>query len=77
MLVDAGMTLMEPIVAGTGEAAACCGIDGELGTLEAGKLADLLVVDGDPLRDVTVLQDRERVRLVLKEGQVFRNLMGQ
>ena len=77
MLVDAGMTPMEAIVAGTGEAAACCGIDGELGTLEAGKLADLLVVDGDPLRDVTVLQDRERVRLVLKEGQVFRDFRRQ
>ena len=77
MLVDAGMTPMEAIVAGTGEAAACCGIDGEVGTLEAGKLADLLVVDGDPLRDVTVLQDRERVRLVMKGGEVFRDLRRQ
>ena len=77
MLVDAGMTPMEATVAGTGEAAACCGIGGDVGTLEAGKLADLLVVDGNPLQDITVLQERERVRLVMKEGQVFRDLMGQ
>ena len=77
MLVDAGMTPMEVIVAGTGEAAACCGIDGEVGVLGEGKMADLLVVDGNPLQDITVLQDRERVRLVMKEGQVFRDLMTQ
>ncbi len=77
MLVDAGMTPMEAIVAGTGEAAACCGIDGEVGTLEAGKLADIIVVDGNPLQDITILQERERVRLVMKGGQVFRDLTGQ
>ena len=77
MLVDAGMTSMEAIVAGTGEAAACCGIDGEVGTLEAGKLADLIVVDGNPLHDITILQERARVRLVMKGGQVFRDLTGQ
>ena len=76
MLVDAGMTPMEAIVAGAGEAAACCGIDEELGVLAPGKLADLIVVDGNPLHDITVLQERERVRLVMKGGQVFRNLLG-
>ena len=77
MLVDAGMTPMQAIVAGTREAAACCGLGDHLGTLEPGKLADVLVVDGDPLRDVTVLQERGRVRLVMKEGRVFRNLLGE
>ena len=75
MLADAGMTAMQAIVAGTREAAVCCGLGEDLGTLEAGKLADVIVVDGNPLGDVTVLQDRERVRLVMKEGQVFRNLL--
>ena len=75
MLVDAGMTPMQAIVAGTGEAAACCGLGDDLGTLEAGKLADIVVVDGDPLRDITVLQERERVKLVMKEGTVYRNLL--
>ena len=76
MLSDAGMTPMQAIVAGTREAAACCGLEGDLGTLEAGKLADLIVVDGNPLGDVTVLQERDRIRLVMKEGQVFRDLLG-
>lgn len=75
MLVDAGMTPMQAIVSGTGEAAACCGLGGDLGTLEPGKLADVIVVDGDPLADITVLQDRERVQLVMKEGQVYRDLL--
>ena len=77
MLVDAGMTPMQAIIAGTREAAACCGLEGDLGTLEPGKLADLIAVEGDPLRDITVLQDRERVRLVMKEGQAYRDLITQ
>ena len=75
MLADAGMTPMQALVAGTREAAACCGLEDDLGTLEAGKLADLIVLDGNPLSDVTVLQERERIRLVMKEGTVLRNLI--
>jgi predicted amidohydrolase YtcJ len=48
--------------------------ESELGTLEAGKLADLVVVGGDPLRDIAVLQDRSRLS-VMKGGRfVTRNL---
>ena len=75
MLVDAGMSTMQAIVAGTGEAAACCGLNDDLGTLGPGKLADIIVVDGDPLRDITVLQDRDNIRVVMKEGQVYRDLI--
>ena len=75
MLVDAGLTPMEALIAGTSEAAACCGLGSDLGTLEAGKLADLIVVDGNPLADITVLQDRERVKVVMKEGSIYRNLL--
>ena len=75
MLVDAGMTPMQAIVAGTGEAAACCGLGSDLGTLETGKLADVIVVDGDPLADITVLQERDNIRLVMKEGAVYRDLL--
>ena len=75
MLADAGMTPQQAIAAGTREAAACLGLERDLGTLEPGKLADLIVVDGNPLEDITLLQQRDRIRLVMKEGQVFRDLL--
>ncbi|HEU4759759.1 MAG TPA: hypothetical protein VFT91_07235 [Dehalococcoidia bacterium] len=44
--------------------------------MEEGKLADLIAVDGDPLSDMGVLADAGRVRLVVKEGQVVKDLDG-
>ncbi len=73
LLVDAGMTPTQALLAATSEAAACCGLEGELGRIEPGKTADLVVVDGDPLGDITVLQEPERIHLVMKEGKVFRD----
>ena len=75
MLADAGMTPMQSIVSGTGDAAACCGLGDDLGTLETGKVADILIVDGDPLRDITALQERDNIRLVMKEGRIYRDLL--
>mgnify|MGYP000623925392 CR=1 FL=1 len=43
------------------------------GATEPGMLADLLVVDGDPLEDVTILQDRARLRLIVKDGVIVKN----
>jgi imidazolonepropionase-like amidohydrolase len=57
-------------VAATRNAAHVCGLDAELGTLEAGKTADVLVVNGDPLRDLNALLN---VRLVIHRGVVIRN----
>ena len=71
LLVDAGMTPMQALVAGTGWAGACLDMEDRIGTVETGKLADLIVVAGDPSADVTVLQDKERIRLVMKEGRIF------
>ncbi len=48
---------------------------GMLGTLEAGKWADLVVVDGDPTEDITVLQDHQRIRAVMRDGVLFRGLL--
>ena len=72
-LVEAGMTPMQAIIAATSWAAECCGIEKEVGTVEKGKAADLVVVDGDPLRDIALLQDRSRIKLVMKEGKVYSN----
>lgn len=64
---DAGMTPLEVIVASTGDAAAAMGIADRRGTLEIGKAADVLVVDGDPLQSVAAIT---RVVAVLKDGVV-------
>ncbi|BCI52564.1 hydrolase [Mycolicibacterium litorale] len=65
-----GLTPMQAIVAGTSAAAELCGLSDRLGTVEAGKLADLVVVRGDPLADIDTLGDAENILLVLKEGRV-------
>ncbi len=68
LMAEAGMTPMQIIVAATKNAATVCGLDRELGTLEPGKLADVLVVDGDPLTDVHALT---QTRLVLRDGVII------
>ncbi|MBI4637555.1 MAG: amidohydrolase family protein [Candidatus Rokubacteria bacterium] len=70
-LIEAGMSAMQALQAATGRAAECLGLEREIGTVEKGKWADLVVVDGDPLRDVRVLQDPSRIRLVLKAGETI------
>jgi imidazolonepropionase-like amidohydrolase len=67
MMSTGGLNEMEAIVAATRNAAACCCLDDRLGTLQPGKLADLLIVDGNPLVDITVLQDIDRLN-VYQEG---------
>jgi imidazolonepropionase-like amidohydrolase len=69
-LVEAGLTPMQALRAATQGAAQCLGLERELGTLEKGRLADLVVVNGSPLADVTVLLDTARIELVLKSGAV-------
>jgi imidazolonepropionase-like amidohydrolase len=65
LMVEGGMTPMDAIVATTRSSAELMGLEEELGTLEVGKRADLVVVDGDPL-DVTTLADR--ISAVYQDG---------
>lgn len=69
-LVEAGLTPMQALRSATGWAAECLGMEADVGTVQAGRLADLVVVDGDPLADVTLLERPERILLVLKGGEV-------
>jgi imidazolonepropionase-like amidohydrolase len=69
-MAQAGMTPMQIVVAATQNAAHVCNLDGEIGTLETGKAADILVVRGDPLQDLQALAD---VRLVIHNGLVIRD----
>jgi imidazolonepropionase-like amidohydrolase len=69
LMQQAGMTSMQIIIAATKNAAHVCNLDADLGTLEAGKIADILVVDGDPLEDLSMLQ---KVRMVIHDGVIIR-----
>lgn len=65
-----GLTPMQAIVAGTSASAELCGLADDLGTVEAGKLADLVIVRGDPLADIDAVGVPDNILLVLKEGRV-------
>lgn len=65
-----GMSAMEAIRAGTYNSAFALGMQDQIGTLEEGKLADILVVDGNPLADIQVLQDPARFTMIMKDGAV-------
>jgi len=75
-LVEAGLTPMQALRAATQWAAACLGLEGEVGTIEQGRLADLVLVGGDPLDDVTLLLDPARIELVLKGGAICADRRG-
>jgi len=67
---EAGLSPMQTIVATTANAARALGWDRWLGTLEPGKVADLVVVSGNPLENMRLLADRRNIKLVLKNGQI-------
>lgn len=69
-LVRFGVRPMDAIRAGTAWAAQACAVDARVGTLESGKLADVVAVEGDPLRDIEALS---RVQLVVKGGRRYEN----
>ncbi len=69
-MIEAGMPAMEAIKAATINAADLLGMKDQLGSIEAGKLADIVAVDGDPLKDSKVF---EKVVFVMKDGVVYKN----
>ena len=69
-LAACGLSPMETIVAGTRNSAATLGILADVGTLEVGKRADLLLLNGDPLADLSILQEPERIQLVIRDGRL-------
>ncbi len=68
-LVEMGMTPMEAIQTATIQSAALLALADRIGSIEPGKLADLVVVDGDPLADIRLLADAERIRQVVLNGR--------
>ena len=68
-----GFSPTDALVAATNHGGAMMGRGHEFGQLHPGWLADLIVVDGDPIEDIAVLQDRGRINLVMKDGEIVRN----
>jgi imidazolonepropionase-like amidohydrolase len=69
-MVKYGQTPMQAIQSATTVAAELLGMQDKLGSVEQGKLADIVAVDSDPLRDISVL---EHVKFVMKAGVVYRH----
>jgi imidazolonepropionase-like amidohydrolase len=69
LLVKAGLTPIDAIFAGSRNASALIGAPQDIGSVQAGRYADIVAVDGDPLADITTLQ---RVQFVMKGGDVFK-----
>jgi imidazolonepropionase-like amidohydrolase len=68
--VDLGMKPIDALKAGTSSDAELLGLADKLGSLEAGKLADVVAVPGDPLQNIRVT---EQVLFVMKEGIIYKN----
>jgi imidazolonepropionase-like amidohydrolase len=69
-----GMSPMQAIVCATSRAAQCIERP-DVGALEAGRLGDVVVFDGDPLENVRLLEERARIKLVLKDGRAYRDAL--
>ena len=67
-MIHHGLAPSEALLSATQVAAAAIGLEEHIGTVEEGKLADLLIVDGDAISEPEILQDLNRVWLVLQLG---------
>jgi len=70
LYVELGMTPMDAIQTATKNAAEAIKLGADLGTIERGKFADILAVDGDPSASISVLTEKKNIRMVMKEGEV-------
>ncbi|MBN8654779.1 MAG: amidohydrolase family protein [Anaerolineae bacterium] len=68
-----GMTPMQTIVSTTKTAAECLGWGDKVGTIEAGKLADIILLKTDPLKDIRSLENIDNIPLVMKDGKVVKD----
>jgi len=69
--VKLGMKPMDALLTATRNAAHAIKMEKDLGTVEAGKLADMIAVNGDPLADIACLQEKKNIQIVMKEGRLY------
>jgi imidazolonepropionase-like amidohydrolase len=68
-----GMTPMDAIISATKYGGQIILMEDQIGTLQVGKLADILVVDGNPLEDIRILQDHSKLQVILQDGKYIKN----
>jgi imidazolonepropionase-like amidohydrolase len=69
-----GMEPKEALIAATRVAAEAVGLKDKVGTIEKGKIADLIAVSGDPLSNLDILMSKDNIKLVIKEGKIIKKL---
>lgn len=74
LMVNIGMNPMETIVATTKKAAECLGWEDRVGTIQSGKLADIILVKTNPLQDIRSLEKVDNIALVMKDGRVVKDI---
>lgn len=77
LMVNMGMTHMEAIVATTKTASECLGWQDQVGTVQTGKLADIVIAKTDPLRDIRSLENTDNIALVMKDGRIVKDRRSQ
>jgi imidazolonepropionase-like amidohydrolase len=74
LLNEMGLSARQALQAGTKVSAACLGWQNKIGTLEAGKLADIVVCKGNPLENIRLLEDPQNIVLVIKDGKIVKDI---
>ncbi len=77
LMVNIGMDPMEAIVATTKTASECLGWQDQVGTVQAGKLADIVIVKTNPLQDIRSLENNDNISVVMKDGKIVKDLRGK
>jgi imidazolonepropionase-like amidohydrolase len=72
-----GYKPMDALVAATRLGARAMRMDDQIGTLQPGKRADLLVIEGNPLHDISLLEDRGNISCIMTDGQFFRRSVAE
>ncbi|MDR0900033.1 MAG: amidohydrolase family protein [Methanobrevibacter sp.] len=72
-LTNLGMTPMEAIIAGTFNSAKCLGIENKTGSIEVGKIADLIITEKDPLENISILSSPNNILFIMQNGKVVKN----
>ncbi len=69
-----GFTPEESVMSATKWGGQIMNMDGELGLIKEGYLADLLLVKGDPAKDISILQDKDNLLMIMKDGDLYKHV---